>query len=227
MGGQFHFDPESYMELVTAEVPGYERLQAAVGRATDGLIVRRLLDLGTGTGVTAQRIVSLHPGADVVGVDESAAMLEHARRALPGADLRVGRLEDELPAGPFDLVVSALAVHHLDGPGKADLFGRVAAVLGPGGRFVLGDVVVPDDPADVVTPVDGEYDRPSRVDEQLAWLQQIRDRVSIECAEESVSRLPQRSSTDSIPGCGNSPTCRADNRSHRARAPYRGRRHGR
>jgi SAM-dependent methyltransferase len=67
--------------------------------------------------------------------------------------LRVNRLEDPLPEGTFDLVVAALAVHHLDGAGKADLFARVAARLRPGGRFVLGDVVVREDPADVVTPI--------------------------------------------------------------------------
>jgi tRNA (cmo5U34)-methyltransferase len=35
---------------------------------------------------------------------------------------------------------------------------------------VLGDVIVPDDPADVVTPIDGAYDQPSRIDDQLRWL---------------------------------------------------------
>jgi tRNA (cmo5U34)-methyltransferase len=97
-------------------------------------------------------------------------MLAHARAALPAADLRVGRLEDELPPGPFDIVVSALAVHHLDGDGKAHLFRRICDVLRPGGRFVLGDVIVPEDPADVVTPIDGDVDKPSTVDDQLAWL---------------------------------------------------------
>ena len=43
-------------------------------------------------------------------------------------------------------------------------------MLEPGGRFVIGDVVVPDDPADAVTPLSPDYDLPSRVDEQLAWL---------------------------------------------------------
>jgi tRNA (cmo5U34)-methyltransferase len=38
----------------------------------------------------------------------------------------VHRLEDPPPEGNFALVVSALAVHHLDGAGKADLFARVA-----------------------------------------------------------------------------------------------------
>jgi SAM-dependent methyltransferase len=82
----------------------------------------------------------------------------------------VGRLEDRLPDGSFDLVVSALAVHHLDAAAKADLFVRVADQLRPGGRFVLGDVVVPDDPADAVTPIDGWYDKPSTVADQLRWL---------------------------------------------------------
>src|SRR5262249_6192548 len=89
---------------------------------------------------------------------------------VPQADLRLGRLEDPLPNGPFDLVVSALAVHHLDGPGKQDLFRRVADVLQPGGTFVLADVVVPESEADIVTPIDGEYDLPDRVGDQLRWL---------------------------------------------------------
>lgn len=66
--------------------------------------------------------------------------------------------------------MSALAVHHIDGAGKADLFARVADRLQPGGRFVLGDVVVPDDPADVVTPIDGVHDQPSTIGDQLRWL---------------------------------------------------------
>ena len=74
------------------------------------------------------------------------------------------------PTESFDLVVSALAVHHLDGPAKADLFARVAERLRPGGRFVLGDVIVPVDPADAVTPIDPTYDRPSSTAEQLTWL---------------------------------------------------------
>jgi hypothetical protein len=48
-------------------------------------------------------------------------MLAAATAEAAGADLRVGRLQDPLPQGNFDLVVSALAVHHLDGAGKADL----------------------------------------------------------------------------------------------------------
>jgi len=168
---QFHFDPDSYEALMAAEVPDYRRLQDELVAATRGRPVRRALDMGTGTGVTAAGVLAAHPGAALVGIDESDAMLDHARRALPGADLRVARLEDPLPDGPFDLVVSALAVHHLDGPGKADLFRRLAGALDGDGRVVLGDVVVPEDPADVVTPIDGVHDTPSTVAEQLGWLE--------------------------------------------------------
>jgi tRNA (cmo5U34)-methyltransferase len=45
----------------------------------------------------------------------------------------------------------------------------VASVLAPRGRFVLGDVIVPNDPNDVVTPIDDGYDQPSTVAEQLEW----------------------------------------------------------
>lgn len=167
---QFHFDPDTYAELMAEEVPGYERLQAETAAASRGVSALRLLELGTGTGETARRVLVHHPSAHLVGIDASESMLARAREALPDADLRVARLEDPLPGGPFDLVFSVLTIHHLDGAGKADLFARVASVLEPNGRFVLGDVVVPDDPADVVTPIDGDYDTPSSVDEQLRWL---------------------------------------------------------
>jgi tRNA (cmo5U34)-methyltransferase len=169
---QFHWDPDTYLDLVHAEVPEYERLQQETAAAT-GAQGNRLLELGTGTGETARRVLARHPSAVLIGVDASAQMLAHARVALPPelVDLRPARLEDPLPEGPFDTVFTALAVHHLDGPGKADLFRRIADVLQPGGRFVLGDVVVPEDPADVVTPLDGEIDKPSTVADQLRWLE--------------------------------------------------------
>jgi tRNA (cmo5U34)-methyltransferase len=167
--GQFHWDPDSYLQLMRSEVPAYERLQDEVARASEAVPTRSALELGTGTGITARRVLARHPAVRLTGIDASAEMLGHAQ--LTGADLRVQDLGDPLPDGVFDLVFSALAVHHLDGPGKADLFARVAAVLAPGGRFVLGDVIVPEDPADVVTPIDDEcYDKPDRVDDQLAWL---------------------------------------------------------
>jgi tRNA (cmo5U34)-methyltransferase len=173
--GQFHFTPEGYLERIRSEVEGYDELQERVAQATLGKEARRVLDLGIGTGESARRVLDFHPAARLTGVDSSADMLEQAHAELPAERidaLVVSRLEDELPTGPFDLVVSALAVHHLDAAGKADLFRRIANVLSPGGRLVLGDVVVPERPEDAVTPLTPGFDLPDRVDDLLAWLQE-------------------------------------------------------
>ena len=74
-----------------------------------------------------------------------------------------------MPDGPFDLVTSALAVHHLVADDKRALFRRVFDVLRPGGRFVLGDVVVPAGAEAGTTPVDRDHDRPDSVEDQLTW----------------------------------------------------------
>ena len=171
--GQFHFKPESYLDRIREEVPGYDELQERVAAATAGLEAQRLLELGVGTGETARRVLAVHPDARLTGFDASAEMLERARVSLPPdrvAALSVSRLEDPLPAGPFELVYSSLVVHHLAAAGKRDLFQRVAAELAPGGRFVLGDVVVPDRPEEAEIDLTPGFDLPDRVDEQLVWL---------------------------------------------------------
>jgi tRNA (cmo5U34)-methyltransferase len=167
---QWHWDPETYLQNMLAEVPSYPELQEQAAKAAADVPAHTILELGIGTGETAKRVLAAHPEARLVAIDSSAEMLERARTVVPQADLRLAQLQDPLPEGPFDLVVSALAVHHLDGPGKQDLFRRIAAVLEPGGSFVLADVVVPENEEDVVTPIDWEYDLPDRVDDQLAWL---------------------------------------------------------
>ena len=167
---EWEWDPDTYLAEMAAEIPGYEELQGAVVAATADVRAKRVLELGTGTGETALRVLAEHPEASWVGIDASEPMLARARERLPDADLRLARLEDELPPGPFDLVVSALAVHHLDGAGKRDLFSRVARVLRPGGVFVLGDVVVPAPGPEGPIYIDWVMDKPDSVDDQLAWL---------------------------------------------------------
>jgi tRNA (cmo5U34)-methyltransferase len=169
---QWEWDPDRYLDEMLAEIADYPELQAQTAAAVRDLIVTNMLELGIGTGETARRMLALHPNAQLTAIDSSAEMLERARQDFPGADLRLARLEDVLPHGPFDLVYSTLVVHHLDGPGKRDLFQRIAADLRPGGVFVLADIVVPDDPADVVTPIDWEMDLPDRLDDQLEWLRE-------------------------------------------------------
>ena len=166
---QFHFDPDTYLENMRADIPVFDELQDEAVKATEDVAASKILELGVGTGETARRVLAAHRDARLVGIDESESMLAAAGL---DADLRVSRLEDPLPEGQFDLVVSCLAVHHLDAAGKRDLFGRVAEALRPGGRFVLADVVVPEREEDAVTPTTPGYDRPDRLDDQLDWLRQ-------------------------------------------------------
>ena len=184
---QYHFDPATYLDMIMAEVPAYRELQRQLAEATAGVEAGAILELGVGTGETAAAVMAVHPAAALVGIDESEAMLARARDRFPAADLRVQRLEDPLPEGSYDLVVSALAVHHLDAAGKADLFRRVRGRLRPGGRFVLADVVVPGDPHDVVTPIDPPYDQPSTVADQLGWLREVGLRPAVRWQEKDLA----------------------------------------
>jgi tRNA (cmo5U34)-methyltransferase len=146
---------ESAPATFEAHAAGYEgprrRLippfDAFYGTAVDALTMlgrppRRVLDLGAGTGMLAARVAAAHPGVALVLTDGAPAMLEQARATLgPDAELHVADLEDPLPAGPFDAVVSALAIHHLDDAAKRDLFARVREALPPGGVFVNAEQV--------------------------------------------------------------------------------------
>ena len=189
--GQGHFDPATYRQWIRQQIPNYDVLQQRIAEATAVKPASSILDLGTGTGETLAQVMWRHPHARVIGVDESAGMLEVARIRLVGYDvtLRQGDLRDELPPGPFDLVVSALAIHHLDGPEKEALFQRVAAVLSPGGRFALGDVVLPDEPQSVVIALAAEYDRPSTVVDQMRWLGEAGLRATLVWQEEDLALI--------------------------------------
>jgi len=185
--GQYHFDPATYLDMILAEVPAYRDLQRHLAEATTGIDAGAVLELGVGTGETVATVMAVHPAARLVGIDESEPMLARARDRFPAADLRVQRLQDPLPEGTYDLVVSALTVHHLDAAGKADLFRRVRARLRPGGRFVLADVVIPGDPHDVVTPIDPPYDQPSTVADQLLWLREAGLRPTVRWQEKDLA----------------------------------------
>jgi tRNA (cmo5U34)-methyltransferase len=180
---QFHFDPDTYLAMVRSEVRDYDTLQDEVARATrelEGGESPRTLDLGAGTGSTSLAVLRARPAAQLVLVDENPGMLAVARDALPPANVErvvVADLADPLPEGPFDLVVSALAIHHLASPAKQTLFSAVHACLRTGGRFVMADVVVPDDAAEALTPLTPDYDKPDRARDLLAWLQATRFRV--------------------------------------------------
>ena len=78
---EWEWDPDTYLVEMAEEIPGYEELQEAVMATTAGIRVKRVLELGTGSGETALRVRTSHPDAEWVGIDASEAMLARAREA--------------------------------------------------------------------------------------------------------------------------------------------------
>jgi tRNA (cmo5U34)-methyltransferase len=105
--------------------------------------VSRVLDLGAGTGLMSRAVLEAFPQAQLVLLDGAAEMLAEARERLPQDSISTvhADLRDPLPEGPFDAVVSALAIHHLEDPDKRDLFERIGSALRPGGVFVNAEHV--------------------------------------------------------------------------------------
>ena len=144
---------EAHAEGYDAErrrlLPCFDAFYAAAVEAV-GLSGRppgRVLDLGAGTGLLAGFVAEAFPAARLTLLDGAGAMLAQARERLgERASYVVGDLADPLPEGPWDAIVSALAIHHLDDPGKRDLFARVRAALAPGGLFVNAEQVRRRDP---------------------------------------------------------------------------------
>jgi tRNA (cmo5U34)-methyltransferase len=162
----------------------YDEAQQEVARASADLEVLRMLDLGVGTGATSRRCLEAHPAALAVCLDESQDQLDAAALVLGArAELRLGRFQDPLPEGPFELIVSAFAMHHIDAEVKADLFPRVAERLSEGGRFVLADVVEPDAPVSDPTPIDRAHSIVTRTDELLDALRDAGFQPEVRWAE--------------------------------------------
>lgn len=132
--GQFDWKPEIYLERIRAEIPGYDDLQdqaiAAIPSSPE-----RVLELGMGTGETTRRLIEAHPDAWVIGLDSSPDMVFRARREYD--DVQLARMEDPLPDGPWDLVISVLSVNQLNDEQRRNLCRQVK---NQARALVVGDV---------------------------------------------------------------------------------------
>jgi tRNA (cmo5U34)-methyltransferase len=132
--GQFDWTPETYLERIRAKVPRYDELQEQTIAAVP-FPPERVLELGMGTGETTRRLIEAHPDAWVVGLDASPDMVFRARQTYD--DVQLARMEDPLPDGPWDLVISVLSINQLDDQQKQALFRRVKD---HSRSLVIGDV---------------------------------------------------------------------------------------
>ena len=101
--------------------------------------VRSILDLGSGDGRLLRLLRVDRPQARCTAVDFSPAMLDALRENFADDPLveTVGHdLENPLPfQGPFDAVVSSLAIHHLPHERKRSLYAEIFGILSPHGVF--------------------------------------------------------------------------------------------
>ena len=169
--------------------------------------IARFLDLGCGDGAMAELVLRCAPQAQAFLVDFSEPMLARAAQrmdaAAPGrwqafrADLADADWSAAVPAGPYDAIVSGMAIHHLPAERKRALYGEAFALLSPGGLFLNMDYVAIDGPLEglfdeemhakaaahahhdhpahegrdaVVDDLDSDEDQPDPLLEQLGWL---------------------------------------------------------
>jgi|RhiMetdeSRZDD1v2_1073273.scaffolds.fasta_scaffold839475_2 SAM-dependent methyltransferase len=101
---------------------------------------KRAIDIGCGDGVVTRALASR--GIHVLGVDFSPGMIELARaRTAPSLPVEYRQLEamtGDLPDNAFDVVVSVAALHHMH---LAEVVGRLARLVVPGGTLLLQDVM--------------------------------------------------------------------------------------
>jgi tRNA (cmo5U34)-methyltransferase len=160
LAAQFHWNPDTYLEQIRAEVPRFDELQQA---AVDAIpfAPERVLELGIGTGETTKRLLEAHPDAWVIGLDSDSNMVYRLRQEYD--DIQLARMQDPLPDGPWDLVISVLSVHHLKDPEKQTLFRRVREQAK---ALVIGDVVKAEKQ---VTPIHPDVDFLDTAEELAEW----------------------------------------------------------
>jgi demethylmenaquinone methyltransferase/2-methoxy-6-polyprenyl-1,4-benzoquinol methylase len=142
-----HYDRVAAV-LSFGQDPRWRRAMVEAVQARPG---ERVLDVATGTGLVAQALVRRY-GCDVVGLDQSAAMLEAARTRV-AQDAQLGRRislvtgeAEHLPFedGEFDHLTFTYLLRYVDDP--AATLRELARVVRPGGRVAFLEFAVPPSP---------------------------------------------------------------------------------
>lgn len=111
----------------------------------------KVLDIGAGTGLFASLIAEKFPNAEFTLCDLSVKMLEEAKKRFSGGNIKVNYIEADYSReeifGEYDLIVSALSIHHIPDDEKEALFKKLFSKLKDYGLFINADQVLGDTPA--------------------------------------------------------------------------------
>ncbi|MEI5993050.1 class I SAM-dependent methyltransferase [Candidatus Enterococcus mansonii] len=144
---QAHFDQEAqeFDDVIQKIIPYYnqmiEALVASIPFDTDHPI--SVIDLGCGTGTVACAIQEVYPNAVFTCVDMSEEMLTIAKQKLNNQALCISSSFEKLTFDTtYDVVVSSLALHHLENQASHQQFYRqIYDALKPNGLFINADVI--------------------------------------------------------------------------------------
>ncbi|MBY8858481.1 class I SAM-dependent methyltransferase [Nocardia sp. CA2R105] len=148
-GGHDHGDESALADLLDLDaeaLPEYlPEVTALIRDHLDDRPVRRILDMGAGTGSGALALAQRFPDAEITAVDVSEFMLTRLRdkAGARGVAERIHTLRADLDAAwpelePVDLAWAANSLHHTADPDRVltDLFGTIR----PGGLLALAEL---------------------------------------------------------------------------------------
>lgn len=131
-----------YDTVIRTLIPHYADLVDEAATAVACIARKRptVVDLGTGSGALAARVLKARSGARVLGIDADGGMLKMAERRLRG---RIATIEHDFEKAAIpscDVITASFALHHIGTwRRKAAMYGRCFAALRPRGALVIAD----------------------------------------------------------------------------------------
>lgn len=199
-----HFEDEAkdFDEIIVKLIPHYNQMVDAMIDAIpfDKEASISILDLGCGTGTISQRISNRFPKSRIVCLDIASNMIEISRYKLSDhmhSEHLVGDFNKIKDRGKFDVVVSSLALHHLEtDTDKKEFYATIFDHLNDKGVFYNADVTLAstnfmqqrnidkwmefmsksvsmEEITSKWIPTYEKEDRPAKLINQLKWLEDI------------------------------------------------------
>jgi len=103
--------------------------------AAQAATARTAIDLGCGPANSTETLLDFAPHARVIGVDNSADMIDAARKRLPDVDFELADISAWAGEGPFDLILANASLQWV--PDHETLLPSLVRKLSQGGRLAV------------------------------------------------------------------------------------------